>query len=81
MFTILCLVEADLSSCGGIIRCQKSDRSGVYYTTNFDVVLLFGLTKFKAQIAWDEDVSRSIYPSGCLAHVGYFSQLQGEEKR
>jgi len=63
MFTILCEVEADLSSCGAIIRRQKSDGSGVYYTASFDVVLLIGLTELKAQIAWDEDVSRSIYSS------------------
>jgi len=64
MFTLPCHVEADLSS--GAIRCwQKSDGSGVYYSANFDVVLLFGLTELKAQIAWDEDVSHLIYsPSG-----------------
>lgn len=55
MFTILCQVEADLSGCRGIARRQKSDGSGVYFTAFFDVVLLFGLTEFKAQIAWDED--------------------------
>lgn len=55
MFTILCEVEADLSSCGGITRRQKFDGSGVYYTASFDVVLLIGLTELKAQIAWDED--------------------------
>jgi len=54
MFTLPCRVEADLSS-GAISRCQKSDGSGVYYSASFDVVLLFGLTEFKAQIAWDED--------------------------
>lgn len=72
MFTILCEVEADLSSCGGVTRRQKFDGSGVYYTASFDVVLLIGLTELKAQIAWDEDVSRSIYSLGGSSHGHYF---------
>ena len=72
MFTILCEVEADLSSCGGVTRRQKFDGSGVYYTASFDVVLLIGLTELKAQIAWDEDVSRSMYSSGGPSHGEYF---------
>ncbi|KIJ97286.1 hypothetical protein K443DRAFT_133881 [Laccaria amethystina LaAM-08-1] len=59
MFTILCQVEADLSSCGCITRRQESDGSGVYYAAFFDLVLLFGLTEFKAQIAWDENLNLS----------------------
>jgi hypothetical protein len=78
MFTILCQVEADLSSCGCITRRQESDGSGVYYAAFFDLVLLFGLTEFKAQIAWDENVSHSICSLSCSAH---FQPLQGEEKR
>jgi len=70
MFTILCQVEADLSGCGGINRRQKSDGSGVYYADSFNLVLSFGLTEFKVQIAWDEDVSHSIYSLSSSAHGG-----------
>ena len=72
MFTNLCQVEADLRSCGGITRRQKSDGSGMYYAAFFDIVLLFGLTEFKVQIAWDEDVSHFIYSTSGSAHGRYF---------
>ena len=44
----------------------------MYYAAFFDIVLLFGLTEFKVQIAWDEDVSHSIYSTSGSAHGGYF---------
>ncbi|KAI6139333.1 hypothetical protein BKA82DRAFT_3988626 [Pisolithus tinctorius] len=30
--------------------------SGIYYTLNYDVIMLFGLTELKAQISWQENV-------------------------
>lgn len=77
MFTILCQVEADLSGCRGIARRQKSDGSGVYFAAFFDVVLLFGLTEFKAQIAWDEDVSPIYSSSGSADGNNYRERKNG----
>ena len=52
-YSKLCTIEADLSLV--IQRKVKGFRS--YYTVHFDIVLLFGMTELKAQIAWKENVS------------------------
>ena len=31
---------------------------GSYYRAKFDIILLFGTTELKAQLAWEENVSR-----------------------
>lgn len=41
----------------GSIQPKKNYLGANYYTLNFDVVLLFGLTELKAQIAWKQNVS------------------------
>jgi hypothetical protein len=35
----------------------KSIGKGSFYSVNFDIILLFGLTELKAQVAWEENVS------------------------
>ena len=35
----------------------KVDGKGVFYKLYFNIVLLFGMTELKAQIAWEENVS------------------------
>ncbi|KIK93910.1 hypothetical protein PAXRUDRAFT_144008 [Paxillus rubicundulus Ve08.2h10] len=56
-FTTLCSVHADTSKIIGSLRPRQSKHSstGVYYTVDYDVVLLFGLTELKAQISWKEN--------------------------
>jgi len=56
MYTKLCTIMADASSAA---KLQDSSSSR-HYTLNFSVVLLFGLTEFKAQVCWKENVSRLI---------------------
>ncbi|KAE9397395.1 hypothetical protein BT96DRAFT_921574 [Gymnopus androsaceus JB14] len=54
----------DKAFCVILRKCQKNRSFGrhffathlTYYKTNFDVILLFGLTELKAQIAWKENV-------------------------
>ena len=36
---------------------RKAKGKGVFFELHFDVVLLFGMTELKAQIAWEENVS------------------------
>ena len=53
-------MTADVSGVKSSIRPQTNPKTGVvYYNLYFDVVLLFGLTELKAQIAWIENVSLS----------------------
>lgn len=48
-------MEADTST---IVAKKKTSATGEkYYTISYDIVLLFGLTELRAQIAWKEDVS------------------------
>ena len=55
LFSTLCRVEADTS----LARKERHTRSDgrVYYTFDYEVVMLFGPTEMSAQIAWKEDVS------------------------
>lgn len=62
-YPIVCSVEADTS---GIQAKRLTDPSGgVYYQIEYEVVLLFGLTELKAQLAWQEDVS-GYQPQECI---------------
>ncbi|KAH9940122.1 uncharacterized protein BXZ73DRAFT_99118 [Epithele typhae] len=53
-YTTLCTIHADTSR---IARVAQQGRNGVYYSQDFDVVLLCGLTELQAQIRWRENVS------------------------
>ncbi|KAG5718638.1 hypothetical protein E4T56_gene16515 [Termitomyces sp. T112] len=61
LFTNLCTVEADTSAiCKSLspqrsLNSRSSGRPQRYFQIAFDVVLSFGLTELKAQIAWKED--------------------------
>lgn len=35
----------------------KNGQEELYYTINFEIALLFGLTEFKANVIWQENVS------------------------
>lgn len=52
-------VHADLS--GLVERLEaRTGPQGTYYEVEYDIIILFGLTEFKAQYAWIEDVSSSL---------------------
>ena len=55
-YTKLCTIEADLSRVPMLPR-SKVGGGGIFYRVDYDLVLLFGLTELKAQIAWGEKVS------------------------
>ena len=54
-YTELCTIEVDLSHLPLSPR-PKHSGNGNFYDVDFDIVLLFGLTEFKAAIAWKENV-------------------------
>ena len=54
-FTKLCTIEADLSRV--IVTQPKAKGKGIFYKVHYDIILLFGMTEFKAQVAWRENVS------------------------
>ena len=62
-FSTLCTIFADTTQ----VKKEKKQRGGsTYYTLDFKVVLLCGMTEFKAQISWMEDVSRRQYYQGVI---------------
>lgn len=62
MYQPLCIVAADLSEACRSLQPRRS-RHGLppHYCLSFEVVLLFGLTELKAQIAWKENVSTCLH--------------------
>ena len=59
----LCTIEADLSRVPMLPR-RKAAGKGIFYRIGYDIILMFGMTELKAQIAWKEGVSVvSIYHS------------------
>ena len=55
-YTKLCTIEADLSRVPLLPR-PKATGNGIFYSVNYDIILLFGMTELKAQVAWTENVS------------------------
>ena len=55
---MLCTIEADLSQ-APMYKVQPKNAKGkeVCYV-DYDIILLFGMTELKAQVAWKENVSR-----------------------
>jgi len=54
-YTKLCTIEADLSHLP-LSPQPKYSGKGNFYKVKYNIVLLFGLTEFKAVIAWKENV-------------------------
>jgi hypothetical protein len=54
----LCTVSADMSAISRSAKQKHSTKTGsTYYESQFDIVLLLGLTEIKAQLCWKENVS------------------------
>ncbi|KAF8805121.1 hypothetical protein BYT27DRAFT_7105301 [Phlegmacium glaucopus] len=53
-YTELCTIEADLSRVP-LRPQQKAGGKGKFYTVDYDMVLLFGMTELKAHVAWREN--------------------------
>jgi hypothetical protein len=56
MFTTLCTIVADLSVCAKELKPKIRDDGVPVFIVAIKVVMLFGLTEFKAQISWMENV-------------------------
>ena len=54
-YTELCTIEVDLSHLA-LPPLPKYSGKGNFYQVDCDLVLSFGLTEFKAAIAWKENV-------------------------
>jgi hypothetical protein len=54
-YTELCTIEVDLSHLP-LSPQPKYSEEGNFYMVKYDIVLLFGMTEFKAAIAWMENV-------------------------
>jgi len=46
--------EFDLSR-ASVLTLPKTTGEGSYYAVEYDVILLFGMTELKAQVAWQEN--------------------------
>ena len=57
-YSRLCDVEADLSTMTLIPLSNPA--GGTYYRVEYDIVLSFGLTELKAQIAWRDEKVRCL---------------------
>jgi hypothetical protein len=55
-YTQLCSIEADFSQVP-LLPQSKATGTGSVYIIEFEIILLFGTTELKAQIAWKENVS------------------------
>ncbi|KAF8805180.1 hypothetical protein BYT27DRAFT_7192857 [Phlegmacium glaucopus] len=53
-YTKICTIEVDLSRVPVCPR-QRAGGRGNFYRVDYDIVLLFGMTELKAQIAWKEN--------------------------
>ncbi|EIW80674.1 hypothetical protein CONPUDRAFT_125506 [Coniophora puteana RWD-64-598 SS2] len=54
-FSPLCTIRADTSAVAPTPHPRKDQQPGMYWSIDYDVVLLFGLTELQAQISWIEE--------------------------
>ncbi|KJA20616.1 hypothetical protein HYPSUDRAFT_42920 [Hypholoma sublateritium FD-334 SS-4] len=50
-YTEICTIQVDLSQIPAI-KTAKINGSGMYFAVNYEVIIIFGLTELKAQVAW-----------------------------
>ena len=78
-FTKMCTIVANTSKLVHSLQPQVAPDGDVYYELDCEVILLFGLTEFKAQISWMDKVRLVLVPvSSKLYHL---HTIQGVEKR
>ncbi|KAG5636036.1 hypothetical protein H0H81_009309 [Sphagnurus paluster] len=54
-FTTLCTIEADTKIASFDLKPKLNAKQQEYFQLDFDIILSFGLTELKAQIAWKQD--------------------------
>jgi len=55
MFSPMCIVNADIAELFKTSSPRRGLTGNLYYRFDFDIVLSFGLTELKAQVAWMEN--------------------------
>ena len=55
MYSTLCHVQANLTNVPKL-KVFSRHLDSIFYRITFDIILSFGLTEFKACIAWEENV-------------------------
>ena len=76
-YTKLCTIDVDLSR-APMVRRPKATGKGHIHRVGYDVILLFGMTELKAQVAWKEKVSGP----ACCSDIGLdFLRVVFREKR
>jgi len=65
-FADLCEITADMTKLKSSMQPKKNHFGAKYYILEYDVVLLFGLTELKAQMAWKHNVSHRFPRTGCF---------------
>jgi len=56
MFSGLCTVVADTRRVARSLSSRRGRTGRQFYSQEFSIVLLFGLTELKAQLSWMEEV-------------------------
>ncbi len=79
-YSLYCSVTADTSIVAKSLHPQRRADGTYYYKLTFDVVMLFGMTELKAQLAWIEDVSYMNYDFIRAVNESCFL-FKGVEKR
>ncbi|PBK86333.1 hypothetical protein ARMGADRAFT_1086505 [Armillaria gallica] len=54
-YSILCRITADTSVAAQSLKAERRSDGTSYYRLNLSVIMLFGMTELKAQLAWVED--------------------------
>jgi hypothetical protein len=78
-YSLLCKIEMDLSGVDTESLAQTGPE-GKFYLFHYKVILMFGLTELKAQVAWKENVSRAIGIS-CKHRTLEIPRLTRESRR
>jgi len=56
-YPVTCIIVADMRECINSLKPYHGLNGGLYYLIAYDIILSFGTTELKAQVAWQEDVS------------------------
>ena len=79
-FETLCYVKADISSAS--CTPHYSQTRGMGYRRNYDIILLVGLTEFKAQVCWiDSETVRAHLLYTCPFISSDFEMCESRERR
>ncbi|PBK65399.1 hypothetical protein ARMSODRAFT_1022208 [Armillaria solidipes] len=54
MYPVLCNITADTEAVAKSLKLQRRADGKTFFALEYDIILLFGRTKLKAQIAWEE---------------------------